>query len=157
MNATQELVATLEQLLAAAANPNVHGVVVCGQIADVPSLRLAPGQIIEGENEHACLTFLAGQDGVQLSSDNEISHLRLETAPERKAIFNDTSVASLGHLRLYDVITVGQVQLLARDQIRSGHVEVDGLHVAAADTRAQPLQAAVANCDAALSPPIHSQ
>ncbi|QDL36161.1 hypothetical protein [Rhodoferax sediminis] len=40
-----------------------------------------------------------------------------------------------GHLA--DLMTVGQVQILARDKVRSGHVEVAGLDVAAADTRSQ--------------------
>ena len=35
------------------------------------------------------------------------------------------------------MVTIGQVQLLARDKVRSGHVEVDELTCAAADTRAQ--------------------
>jgi hypothetical protein len=53
-------------------------------------------------------------------------------------MFNDTSLASLGTLRLVDVCASGQVQILARDRIRAGHVEVDGLHVIAADTRERP-------------------
>jgi hypothetical protein len=61
----------------------------------------------------------------------------LEVSANRRAIFNDTSVESLGRIRLVRVATAGQVQLLARDTVRSGHVEVDGLDIAAADTRAQ--------------------
>ena len=50
----------------------------------------------------------------------------------RRAIFNDTSVARLGTIRLIGITTVGQVQLLARDTVRSGRVEVDGLDIMAA-------------------------
>jgi hypothetical protein len=50
----------------------------------------------------------------------------------RRAIFNDTSVARLGTIRLIRITTVGQVQLPARDTVRSGHAEVDGLDIMAA-------------------------
>jgi hypothetical protein len=38
----------------------------------------------------------------------------------------------MGTIRLIRITTVGQVQLLARDTVRSGHVEVDGLDIMAA-------------------------
>ena len=51
---------------------------------------------------------------------------------DRRAIFIDTGVARLGTIRLIRITTVGQVQLLARDTVRSGHVEVDELDIVAA-------------------------
>ena len=68
-----------------------------------------------------------------MSSDNEVRNLRLEASADKRAIFNDTSVESLGRIRLIGITTVGQVQLLARDMVRSGHVEVDGLDIMATD------------------------
>ncbi len=137
MTSHRKSVSRIDELVAAVRDAGVKKIVVQGYIASVPSLRLAPGQAIEGQDEQATLTFAAGQDGLQLSTDNEVRHLRLEASVERRAIFNDTAVGSLGILRLTDVVTVGQVQLLVRDEVRSGHVEVDGLHVVAADARAQ--------------------
>ena len=66
-----------------------------------------------------------------------MSTLRLEASADKRAIYNDTQVSTLGVLRLADVVTIGQVQILARDQVRAGHVDVIGLDVVAADTRAQ--------------------
>lgn len=137
MAASNKNVSTPEELAAAAQDAGVKKIMVQGQLANLPSLRLAPGQVIEGQDEHAVLRFAAGQDGLQLSTDNHVHRLRLETSVERRAIFNDTSVDSLGLIHLSDVVTVGQVQLLARDKVRSGHVEVKHLHVAAADARGQ--------------------
>ncbi len=137
MTSRHASVSTVEQLVAALKDAAVKKILVQGHLADLPSLRLAPGQAIEGEDEEATLAFAAGQDGLQLTSDNEVGYLRLEASVGRRAIFNDTAVDSLGILRLTEVVTIGQVQLLARDKVRSGHVEVDDLHVAAADTRAQ--------------------
>jgi hypothetical protein len=59
-----------------------------------------------------------------------------------RAIFNDTSVAGLGHLSLAAVTACGQVQILARYNVRSGHVEVNGLDIIAADARGRSERAA---------------
>ncbi|MQR02794.1 hypothetical protein [Glaciimonas soli] len=128
-------VSTVDEL-ATAVKAAVLKIVVQGQIEGAPSLRLAPGQSIEGEDDQAALSFAVGQDGLQLTTDNVVRNLHVETSADQRAIFNDTSVDSLGTIHLYDVVTVGQVQLLARDKVRGGHVEVDGLHVIAADARA---------------------
>ncbi|WP_239797113.1 hypothetical protein [Candidatus Nitrotoga arctica] len=72
-----------------------------------------------------------------MSTDNEVVGIRIETSVEMRAIFNDTDVDSLGQIRLAGVTTVGQVQILARDKVRSGHVVVEGLNVIAADARAR--------------------
>ena len=133
----QSLVSSVDGLLAAARKAEPHTIVVQGHLADVPGFRLAPGQVLEGESSQAAITFATNQDGLQLSTDNTVRRLRLEAAPERRAIYNDTGMGSLGVIRLADLVTVGQVQILAHDKVRSGHVEVAGLDVAAADTRAQ--------------------
>jgi hypothetical protein len=78
-----------------------------------------------------------GSDGVRLSADNRVHSLHLEASPEKRAIFNDTTVATLGRITLHGVTVSGCVQLLARDTVRSGHVDVDGLDIKAADARAQ--------------------
>jgi hypothetical protein len=51
------------------------------------------------------------------------------------AIGNDTAIGDVGRLTLRNVRTRGQVLLLADSAVRRGHVEVDGLAVAAADLR----------------------
>nr|MDP9124287.1 hypothetical protein [Pseudomonadota bacterium] len=40
-------------------------------------------------------------------------------------------------MRLADLTVTGQVQILARDAVKSGHVDVDGLDIVAADARAR--------------------
>ena len=81
--------------------------------------------------------FSAGADGVQLTTDNVIEDIALQTAPEKRAIYNDTTVGSLGRVSLARVATVGQVQILAEGAIRAGHVEVVGLDIAESDTVAR--------------------
>lgn len=130
-------VSTISELLAAADKAGVERIRVQGQLTDAPSFRLAPGQSLEGADEAAAITFAPGADGIQLSSDNRVRNLRLHVAPERRAIFNDTSVASLGQMALGSLSTTGRVQLLARDQVRGGHVAVNGLDIQAADARGE--------------------
>jgi hypothetical protein len=138
MTASPSTVSTAAELLDAIAGADVNQIVVEGQISDVPSLRLAPGQMLQGADEDAALLFVAGVDGLQLTRDNRVHDLHLAVSPERRAIHNDTRVDSLGNIVLSDITTIGQVQILARDKVRGGHVEVSGLDVIAADARAQP-------------------
>jgi hypothetical protein len=130
-------VSTVSQLLAAVNDARIPTIIVSSQVSDAPTFRLAPGQSLEGADEAATITFASGTEGVQLSSDNQLRNLRLRVGPEQRAIFNDTSVESLGQMTLSAITTTGRVQLLARDRVRSGHVSVNGLDIEAADARSE--------------------
>jgi len=136
LNVQERVVATSDELAAATKDAEVRQITVRGNLTGAPSVRLAPGQALCGVDDHAAIHF-AGVDGLQLSSDNQVRSVHLRTPPDKRAIFNDTSVNSLGHILLAGVTTIGQVQILARDKVRGGHVEVDGLDVIAADARTQ--------------------
>ncbi|MDE3231529.1 MAG: hypothetical protein KGO05_16745 [Chloroflexota bacterium] len=135
--AETRIVSTPDDLLAASGASGVQSIVIRGQIAGASSFRLAPGQSLSGENEQAAITFASGVDGAQLTSDNSVHDIALRAAPDKRAIYNDTSVATLGHLAIHRVVTTGRVQLLAREQTRGGHVEVRGLDIEAADARGE--------------------
>jgi hypothetical protein len=137
MKSPDTAVKTVDALVAAIKDTDAERIVVRGDLTGAPSFRLAPGQSLFGEGEGAAITFEEGIDGVQLSSDNRIGTIRLQTAPDRRAIFNDTTVAGLGRIELRGVTTIGRVQILARDQVRAGHVTVDGLDIVAADARGE--------------------
>jgi len=130
-------VATSDELVAAIRSPTIRRIVVHGRIENALSVCLAPGQILCGEDDLCSIAFVEGVDGVQLSADNEISRLKLVASRDKRVIFNDTQVDSLGRLRLSGITATGQVQILARDAVKSGHVEVDGLDIVAADARAR--------------------
>jgi hypothetical protein len=133
----EKSVATTEALLAATNDKGVQHIVVQGHLANSPSFKLSPGQSLRGSDEQSSITFAAGKDGIQLSSENRIHNLRLNASPEKRAIFNDTTVASLGRIELRSIATTGRVQILARDNVRAGHVDVDRLDIVAADARAE--------------------
>jgi hypothetical protein len=129
----QHEVANLNELLGALADPNARRIVVTADVFQAPSFRLSAGQMLSGHGRS--IRFAAAQDGVQLSADNELAQLSLIADPERRAVFNDTSVGRLGVMRLRDLSVRGCVHLLARDEVRGGHVEAHGVKVIAADAR----------------------
>jgi hypothetical protein len=135
MSAAEKWVTTTEALVAAI-EEGVGEVVVSGRLSNVPSLRLSPGQSLCGAAEDSKIAFADGADGIELTSGNSIHNVHLCASPERRAIFNDTTVPSLGRIALRSVTTHGRVQILARDKVRGGHVEVNGLDIVAADARA---------------------
>ncbi|HTU84041.1 MAG TPA: hypothetical protein VMF57_00630 [Solirubrobacteraceae bacterium] len=102
---------------------------VDGVLAGMPMTRLAPGVRLRGGE----LRF--GAKGLQLTRDNVLEDVRVETAEHELAILNDLNEETLGKLVLKDVETVGQVCLLVDGRVRGGHVDVDGLRVERADTR----------------------
>jgi hypothetical protein len=136
MDGRTKLVNSTDELLRAAADKDVRQIIVSADLDDVPSMKLLAGQSLRPNSEqHPTLTFRENTDGLQLSSDNAVSGLRLIASPQRRAIWNDCSVEDLGRIRLHSLQTVGRVQIVAKDKVRRGHVEVDGLDILAADVR----------------------
>ena len=122
-------------LLAALATPGIETVSVTGPLDAVPTLTLQPGQALEGKGEGAALHFAPGADGVRVSTDNTVKALALLTEPVRRALFNNTSYATLGRLVLRDLHLAGCVEILAEDAVRGGHVDARCVHIEAADAR----------------------
>jgi hypothetical protein len=135
MSAAEKWVTTVDGLVAAV-KEGVDKIVVSGRLSNAPSLRLSPGQSLCGAADDSKIAFADGADGIELTSGNNIHNVHLCANPERCAIFNDTTVPGLGRITLRSVTTHGRVQILARDNVRSGHVEVNGLDIVAADARA---------------------
>jgi hypothetical protein len=102
---------------------------VDGLISGMPMIDLRPGVVLRG----GTLRFSA--KGVRLSRDNRLEDIAIVVPAHEVAIGNDTSVSDLGSLVLRNVSAFGQVLLLADGAVRAGHVEVDGLAIAAADVR----------------------
>ena len=105
--------ATVEEVVAATKDAGIRRILVRGDLANAPSIRLSPGQSLQGEGDESQITFAARTDGLQLSSDNRVHNIRLHASPDKRAIFNDTTVDRLGRIELRGVITTGRVQILA--------------------------------------------
>ena len=132
------IVSTAAELMSAVADPSNRDIVVAGDLEAVASVRLQPGQALKGIRPDVTIGFGTGQDGICLTRDNELAGLRLQTGPDRRAVFNDASSPHLGRMLLRGLEVTGCVRLLAEGAIRGGHVEMDGVDVAAADARGFP-------------------
>jgi NADPH:quinone reductase-like Zn-dependent oxidoreductase len=125
-------VSTVEQLVDAVHGSNGERIIVDGHLREVPSICLAPGLTVAGADDAAGITFASGSDGLQHTADNSLRHLSLHTAPERRAVFNDTELESLG--RITRLVDAGQLKIAAvrtypleqatdaLEQLEHGHV-----------------------------------
>ncbi|MBV9266875.1 MAG: hypothetical protein JO061_11970 [Acidobacteriaceae bacterium] len=138
MAANFRRVESVEGLIEATADEGTREIIVTADLSEVPSVGLLPGQTLRSDSDSfPVLSFRGQTDGIRLSSDNTVADVDLITSPERRALWNDYSVPGLGTMSLRAVRTTGRVQILARDKVRSGHIEVDGLDIRVADARGE--------------------
>lgn len=135
MNGTACVVTTVAELVEAVQAAQNASIEVRGTLEGAPSLRLKPGQKLRGA-AGASIRFEPGRDGVVLTTDNVVEEIELQTDPERRAIYNDTSAEGFGRLVLRRLRTAGCVRLIADDAAAGGHVEALDVHVLEADARA---------------------
>lgn len=135
MTDTQRTVRSAAEFASALADSVVTEIIVVKSIARLKTVRLLPGKRMRGASSDMRLSFAPGSDGVQLSTDNLVENLELHTDVQRCALYNDTEADALGRLALRNVRTVGVIRLLARDNVRSGHVEAENIDIVAADAR----------------------
>jgi hypothetical protein len=136
MNRTTKLVTSAGELVAATSDNTIGQIILESDLSDLPSIRLMRGQTLRSCSEkRSTLTFRQDSDGLQLSSDNAVIALDVVVSPERRAIWNDYALEDLGTLSLQSLQTVGRIQIVAKEKVRKGRVEVDGLDVRSADTR----------------------
>lgn len=129
---------TAEELIAATQNKKVTEISVSADLADLPPLRLMPGQTLRSASERgAVLSFRPETDGLQLTTDNSVFGLDVRVRPTHHAIWNDRTVNGLGTLAVRSVRTIGSVQIIVSGTVQSGRVEVDGLDIISADTRSE--------------------
>jgi hypothetical protein len=137
MCAQTKLVKSTQELVLATNEREIKVIIVGLDLDDIPSIRLLPGQSLRSIEPRSTLTFRENTDGLQLSSDNAVTGLDLVTSPERRAIWNDRAVEDLGRISLHALRTIGRVQIVAKDKLRRGRVEIDGLDIISADARSE--------------------
>lgn len=130
-------VSTPSELIAAVRDEAIDRIVISGQLTDLPTLRLSPGQTLIGSERRATVRFANASDGIQLSANNKIQNLQLITDSDKRVVFNDTAVRDFGLLELRDLTLIGVVWLLATNQVRAGRVEA---HIDLVSSDARPCQ-----------------
>jgi hypothetical protein len=135
---SQTAVATAEELIAATRNKNINEINVSADLTDLSPLRLMPGQTLRSASDrHAVLSFRPDADGLEVTTDNSVFDLDVRVAPTHRAIWNARTVDDMGTLVIRSVRTIGSVQIIATDKVRSGRIEVDGLDIRFADARGE--------------------
>ncbi len=81
MNSKAQTVASSDELIAAMRNNELSQITVRGILTNVPSIRLAPGQVLLGEDQ-AEIHFAAGIDGLQLTSNNQVRSIYLQASSD---------------------------------------------------------------------------
>ncbi|MEZ0167853.1 hypothetical protein [Microvirga sp. TS319] len=133
MKSPDDAVTMLDALIMATRGGSIRRIVISGAMANAPTVRLSPGQSLRGADEQSFISFADGNDGLQLSLDKRVHQACLNVSADRRAIFNDTSVDGLWRIELRGVTTLGRGQIPARDNVRSGHVDVSGVDILETD------------------------
>ena len=134
ISGNRHTVNSVEELLTALGLPHVSEIEITRDLEGLPQLRLSPGQTLSGSREaRPFLAFAQGNDGIELTADNSLSHLRLRVEPHKCAIKNAANFERFGRVLLEDVETIGRVKILVEAQHGKAHLEVRGLHIEGAD------------------------
>ena len=135
---SQVAVTTAEELMAATRNKKVTEITVSADLAGLSPLRLMPGQTLRSASDrHAVQSFRPEEDGLQVTTDNSVFGLDVRVTRAHRAIWNDRTVDDMGTIVIRSVRTIGSVQIIATDKVRSGRIEVDGLDIRSVDTRGE--------------------
>src|SRR5581483_6699215 len=105
-------VASAADLSAALADSSTDHIEVDGHLTSLRTFNLRTGVSLGGTGT---LEFAPGEDGVELSGDNEITGLQINVEPRQRAVF----AAGRGRIRLAGLTVTGQVDL----SVTGGRVE----------------------------------
>jgi hypothetical protein len=105
---------------------------VSGTIRETSLLELGSGVHLHG----GCLEL--GPRGILLGRDSTLQDIELRAPETGVAVQADVREADWGTLTLRRVRTTGRVALIADGAVATGHLEIDGLTVHAADLRERP-------------------
>lgn len=85
---------------------------VCS-INAVNTIKLKEGQKLISNKKNILLSFING-GGIELTGDNEISNISIQTSPDKRAIYIDSNLEDLKEITLKNLTVTGMVQLLTR-------------------------------------------
>jgi hypothetical protein len=116
-----QTVSSKAEMFAAVADLEVARILVAADIGALTSLKLSPGQQVLAAGGTQ-LAFAPGEDGIELTTDTIVRGLAIRTDPNRRALFNDDRVVTLGEARLESLSITGCVRLLVQGAGRAGRI-----------------------------------
>lgn len=117
-----------------ALNSGENIIELVNSINAVNTIKLKEGQKLVTKKNNILLSFING-DGIQLTGDNEISNISIQTAPNKRAIYIESDLEDLKSITLNNLTITGMVQLLTRGKNKTLTVKIDGLDIVSADAR----------------------
>lgn len=134
MSGIFRIISTADQLIEATKDKTARYLIIRNDITDLPSLKLQPFQSISGEFDGKKITFSKDAEGFCLTKGNELKNLRIETTPDKRAVFQDPDVESLGIHLLTRITVVGQISFIISSNIKKGKIDAAFVHVEEAST-----------------------
>lgn len=120
--------------LTEALNSNENMIELVNSINAVNTIKLREGQKLTVKKKNILLSFING-DGIQLTGNNEISDISIQTAPNKRAIYIESDLKDLKNITLNNLTITGMVQLLIRGKNKTLTVKINGLDIVSADAR----------------------
>ncbi|MGB6757500.1 MAG: hypothetical protein WBE82_06180 [Xanthobacteraceae bacterium] len=99
------------------------------------SITLPPGFLLTGKDKNRCILSFSNGDGIGLTANNQVSGITIIAMPSVRAIYTQAGISDMGTIALSDLAVTGQVSILTRAGTDNLNLVVDGLHIAACDSR----------------------
>ncbi|MGA7072228.1 hypothetical protein [Bradyrhizobium sp.] len=99
------------------------------------SITLPPGFSLMGKDKDRCVLSFSNGDGIGLTANNQVSGITIIAMPGARAIYTQAGIADMGTITLSDLAVTGQVSILTRAGTDRLDLVVDGLNIAACDSR----------------------
>ncbi|MBW8824144.1 MAG: hypothetical protein JF567_07950 [Xanthomonadales bacterium] len=135
MESQRIAVASLGELMAALAGNGPRAIELTTAIACPHSITLPPGCSLAGTDKDRCILSFCNGDGIGLTADNRVSGITVVAAPATRAIYTQAGLPDMGSIVLADLAVTGQVSIIMRTGTSALSLVVDGLHIAACDSR----------------------
>ncbi|MFV8064795.1 hypothetical protein ACMZ5S_10180 [Streptococcus pluranimalium] len=99
------------------------------------TIQLAKGQSLKASKKGTVFLSFVDGDGVGLSGDNALINLAIQTAPDKRAIYLNSTEVDLGTIHFDNLTVTGVVQALTRGNNKTLNLTIDGLDIVSADAR----------------------
>lgn len=135
MSKSSTPVASLAELMSALSAGEPRTVELQTSVACPHSITLPPGFSLTGTDKNRCILSFGNGDGIGLTADNRVSDLTVIAAPAARAIYTQAGIPDMGTIALGNLAVTGQVSVITRPGTSKLDLAVDGLHIAACDSR----------------------
>ncbi|MDO5569986.1 MAG: hypothetical protein Q4F97_00785 [Bacteroidales bacterium] len=123
-----------DELVEASNDRTARYLIIRTDLKDVPEVKLLPFQNVIGEFDGRKISFKNGSNGFCLTKGNELKNLKINVDPDKKAIYQDSSVEKMSTHHLSRINVTGQISFIVSDNIKKGKIEASFIHVNYAST-----------------------